>query len=129
MAEQEKSEAFEYKGNTFHFRSGLKVEAPEAPFEVSSITSYEKSLKELQKYDWSAGILFLIALVSLAVMFLMGDFSLAGYALLAVCLAYAGGLVNGKQPTRAEHELKRLKEYGIKKERREAYEAWLKSKS
>ena len=125
MSKQDTLEAFEYKGNTFHFKDGLKVEAPDNQFEVYSISRYESYQKEFKKHQARFSLPVWVALVGFMVLFLTSNLQYSGWVLLAVILSF-GFFDHTKTGT--ELEIERLKDYAVKKERKEAYDAWIKSK-
>ena len=131
MLEQEKSEAYEHKGKRYLFRSSSKVDVPQ-PFEVRSIATYEAYEKEISKRAWLTFIPVLVFIGGLILTAVSNNYFDFSFTLYATGFAYVLGVVVpilDSRKTGVDHELERLKDYAADLDRKEAYDAWLGTKT
>lgn len=130
MAEHEKLEAFEYKGKTYHFRRGQKIAETLAPFDVHSTRTYEACEKETGKHGWLIFSPVLAFIAGLTLMVVTDNYLDFSFVLWATAIMYLIAMftVIGSDDG-ASREIRRLKEYAMEKERKQAYDAWLSTKT
>jgi len=130
MSEQNERELFEYNDKKFYFKRGLKIAEPLEPFKVSSIKTYEAYEKESVRHGWlifSPVLAFVGGLILMVATNNYFDFSFVLWVTAIMYLIAMFTIIWGHDGE--GQEIKRLKEYAIEKERKEAYEVWLYNQS
>ena len=126
MSEQNEREVFEYNDKKFYFKHGLKIAEPLEPFKALSIKTYEAYEKESVRHGWlifSPVLAFIGGLILMVATNNYFDFSFVLWVTAIMYLIAMFTIIWGRDS--AGQEIKRLKEYAVEKERKEAYEVWL----